>query len=94
MGLVESPIHFCAVTETFAELANTALSEQTSRLRMSHRLDQVLESTVPVLDSPVTGHLDINNNQVVESKGALAYIDIFVDDFLGGGSKAHDVALT
>ena len=39
--------------------------------------------TVPVLDSPVTGHLDINHNKVVESKGALAYIDIFVDDFLG-----------
>ena len=62
MGWVESPPHFCAVTETVADLANTALSEQTTRLRTSHRLDQVSESTVPVLESPVTGHLDINHN--------------------------------
>ena len=50
---------------------------------MPHRLDQVLEWTVPGLDSPISGHLDINHNRVVKSKGALAYIDIFVDDFLG-----------
>ena len=59
------------------------MSEQNPCLRTPHRLDQVLESTLPVLDSPFTGHLDINHNRVVESKGALAYIDIFVDDFLG-----------
>ena len=29
------------------------------------------------------GHLDINHNRGVNSKGALAYIDIFVDDLLG-----------
>ena len=60
-------------------------------MRKPHRLDQVLESTVPVLDCPVTGHLDINHNQVVESKGALAYIEIFVDDFfrITQGNKAR-----
>ena len=83
MGWVESPPQFCAVTETVAELANTALREQTPRLRTPHLLDQVLESTVPGLDRPISGHLDINHNRVVKSKGALAYIDIFVDDFLG-----------
>ena len=77
MVWVESPQHFCAVTETVADLDNTALSEQIPCLRTLHRLDQVSESTLPVLDSPVTGHLDINHNQVIESKGALAYIDIF-----------------
>ena len=99
---MESPPQFCAVTENVADLANTALREQTPRLRMPHRLDQVSESTVPGLDSPITGHLDINHNQVVNSKVALAYIDIFVDDFLGitqgnlgqaGRSKARAVAL-
>ena len=65
------------------DLANTTLREQTPRLRTPHRLDQVSESTVPGLDSPITGHLEINHTRVVESKGALAYIDISVDDFLG-----------
>ena len=71
------------MTETVAGLANTALREKNQRLRTPHLLDQVSESTVPGLDSPISGHLDINHNRVVESKGALAYIDIFVDNFLG-----------
>ena len=83
MFWVESPSQFCAVTETVADLANTALREKTQRLCTPHQLDQVLESNIPCLDSPISGHLDINHNRVVESKGALAYIDIFVDDFLG-----------
>ena len=83
MNWVESPPQFCAVTGTVADLANTALREQPPRLRTPHQIDQVSESTVPGLDSPITGHLDINHNRVVNSKGALAYIDIFVDDFLG-----------
>ena len=79
------------MTETVADLANTALRDQTPRLRMPHQLDQVSESTVPGLDSPIAGHLDINHNQVAESKGALAYIDIFVDGFMGitQGNKAR-----
>ena len=83
MGWVEYPPQFCAVTETVADLSNTALREQTPRPRTLHRLDQVSELTIPGLDSPITGHLDINHNRVVEYKGALTYIDIFVDDFLG-----------
>ena len=91
MGWMESLPQFCAVTETVADLANTALREKTQRLRTPHRLDQVLESTVPGLDIPISGHLDINHNRVVKSKGALAYIDIFVDNFLGitQGNKAR-----
>ena len=91
MGWVESPPQFYAVTETVADLANTALREKNHRLRTLHRLDQVSESTIPGLDIPISGHLDINHNLVVESKGALAYIDIFVDDFLGitQGNKAR-----
>ena len=60
-------------------------------MRTPHWLDQLSESTVPGIDSPITGHLDINHNQVVESKGALDYIDIFVDDLLGitQGNKAQ-----
>ena len=50
MGWVESPPQFCAVTETVADLANTALREKTQRLCTPHRLDQVPESTVPGLD--------------------------------------------
>ena len=72
MGLVESPIQFCAVMETVADLANTALREQTPRLHTPHRLEQVLELSVPGLDSPISGHLDINHNRVFESKGAQA----------------------
>ena len=74
-----------------ADLANTALREQTPLLCTPHRLDHVSESTVPGLDRPFTGHPDINHNRVVKSKGALAYIDIFVDDFLGitQGNKAQ-----
>ena len=76
MGWVESPPQFCAVTETVADLANTALWEKTLRRRTPHRLYQVLESTVPGLGSPISGHSDINHNQVVKSKCALAYNDI------------------
>ena len=91
MGWVESPPQFCDVTENVADLANTALREQIPRLCTPHRLDQVSESSVPGINRPITGHLDINHNRVVESKGALAYIDIFVDDFLGitQGNKAR-----
>ena len=71
MGWVESLPQFCAVTETVADLANTALREKTPRLCMPHRLDQVSESTGPGLGIPITGHLDINHNQVIKSKGAL-----------------------
>ena len=62
MGWVESPPQFCAITETVADLANTALREQTPRLRTSHRLDQVSESTIPGLEISITGNLDINHN--------------------------------
>ena len=62
MGWVESPPQFCAVTDTVEDLANTALREKTQRLRTPHQLDQVSESTVPGLDSPISGHLDINHN--------------------------------
>ena len=62
MGWVESPPQFCAVTETVADLANTALREKTQRLRTPHQLDQVSESNVPGLDSPISGYLDINHN--------------------------------
>ena len=75
MGWVESPTQLCAVTETVADLANTVLREKTQRLRIPHQLDQVSESNVPGLDSPISGHLDINHNGVVKSKGALAYGD-------------------
>ena len=36
MSWVESPPQFCAITETMADLANTALREQTPRLRTLH----------------------------------------------------------
>ena len=72
MGWVESLPQFCAVTENVADLANTALREKTPQLRTPHRLYQVSESTVPGIDSPISGDQDINHNQVVESKGALA----------------------
>ena len=62
MGWVESLPQFCAVTKTVADLANTALREKTQRLRTPHQLDQVSESTVPGLDRPISGHLDINHN--------------------------------
>ena len=50
-----------------------------------------MESTVSGLDTPTTGQLDINHNRVVEFKAALAYIDIFLDDFMGitQGNKAR-----
>ena len=62
---MESLPQFFAVTETVADLANTELREKTQQLRTPHRLNKVLESTVPGLDSPILGHLDINHNRVV-----------------------------
>ena len=53
MVWVESLPQFCAVTETVANLANTAFREETQRLCTPHQLDQVSESTVPGLDSPI-----------------------------------------
>ena len=55
MVWVESPPQFCAVMETVVDLANTVLREQTQRLRMPHRLDQVSESTVPGPDDGLGG---------------------------------------
>ena len=91
MGWVESPPQFCAVTETVAHPSNTPLREKTQRLYAPYQLDQVSDLTVPGLDSPISGHLDIKHNRVVKSKGTLAYTDIFVDDFLGitQGNKAR-----
>ena len=91
MGRVESPPQFCAVTETVVDLSYTSLREKTQRLHTPHQLDQVSVSTVYGIDIHISGHLKINKNLVVESKGVLAYIDIFVDDFLGitQGNKAR-----
>ena len=83
MGWVESPHYFYEVTETVADLDNKALKFRPPLLQQSHRLDAVSNSQAPVLDNLSGSHLDINKNHVVEFKCALAYIDIFVDSFLG-----------
>ena len=80
MGWTESPPHFCTLTETVADLANKAIV--TNAPDQPHRLERLADtSPAPIQAKPPT--LDVNHNRRGRHQRPLAYIDVFVDDFLG-----------
>ena len=84
LGWETSPPLFCADTETEADLENEFLrSHQPSR---PHKLDNRSEAISPPLAPPLAkGHTQLTSNPYPRRPKAklLAYVDVFVDDFLG-----------
>ena len=81
MGWVESPPHFCAVTETVADMANDTLCYR-GHVGNIHRLDEVADSPPPAYPAPpVSGPMYVGRRR--RHRGMLVYIDVYVDDFLG-----------
>ena len=84
MGWKNSPPLFCTATETVADLANEAL--RTHQPSKQHLLDNRAEAVEPPPD-PLLTHEQANlkRDPYLRRPNAklLAYVDIFVDDFLG-----------
>lgn len=88
MGWVESAPYFCSATETIADLANNNIHQSST----PHQLDALADTEaaidptpqqlaidlLPSLAPPPPPHPDMN-----PSKPRLAYIDLYMDDFLG-----------
>ena len=84
MGWKNSPPLFCTATETVADLANKSLrSHQPSR---PHKLYDRAEAIVPP-PAPLLAqeHAKLTHNPYLWRPKAkfLAYVDVFVDEFLG-----------
>ena len=80
MGWSESPPQFCALTETVADLANESIRQAVPD--RPHRLDALADTTPePTATKPPT--LSMHHNRLGRHRRPLAYIDVFVDDFLG-----------
>ena len=79
-----SPPLFCLATETVADLANKSLhSHQPSR---PHKLDNLSEALAPPTAPPISvEHTKLTHDPYLRRPKAnlLAYVDVFVDDFLG-----------
>ena len=86
MGRVASPPYFCAVTETVADLANESLQAEPPLTTTPHRLDQVAD-TPPPPDEPFSIPTLSQRMHPPEwqspQQQALAYVDVYMDDFLG-----------
>jgi hypothetical protein len=91
MGWVESPPYFCAASETIADLANATIHKRFP----PHRLD-ALADTPPPSQSPLEPYPINHTPSTPQPTGAprepavearprrkLAYVDVYVDDFLG-----------
>ncbi|KAL7552808.1 hypothetical protein ACHAWF_016067 [Thalassiosira exigua] len=80
MGWVESPPHFCAVTENVADMANNTL-HYGGHVGDIHRLDEVADSPPAYPALTVSGPVYVGRRRW--RREMLPYIDIYVDDFLG-----------
>ena len=80
MGWVESPPHFCAVTETVADLANESLRKG-DQIDDWHRLEVAADSAPPSY-ATATAEVPMTHNRPHRHARPLSYIDLFVDDFL------------
>ena len=84
MGWKNSPPLFCTAMETVADIANKSLrSHYPSR---PHKLDDRVEEIVPPPAPPLAQeHAKLTRDSYLRRPKAklLAYVDIFVDDFLG-----------
>ena len=84
MGWKNSPPLFYTATETVADIANESLrSHQPTR---PHKLDDRAEAVEPPSAPPLAAeHTQLTRNPYLRRPKAklLAYVDIFVDEFLG-----------
>ena len=84
MGRKNSPPLLCTTTETVADLANVSLcSHQPSR---PHKLDNLAEAVAPpTAPSLSSEHTKLTLDSYLRRPKAklLAYVDVFVDGFLG-----------
>ena len=84
MGWKNSPPLLCTATETVADLANEAL--RTHHPSKQHLLDNRAETIEPPADPLLTQeHTKLMRNPYLQRPNAKlrAYVDVFVDDFLG-----------
>ena len=84
MGWKNSPPLFCTATETVADIANESLCyHQPSK---PHKLDNRTEAIAPPPAPPLAQeHIELTREPYLRRPKAklLAYVDVFVDDFLG-----------
>jgi hypothetical protein len=92
MGWTESPSYFCAATETVTDIANDRIAKlhnpPVHSLEADTQVDVTEEEEPSVITtSPQLGALEvpIGRDPLLARRRArqLAYIDVFVDDFLG-----------
>jgi hypothetical protein len=91
MGWVESPPYFCAASETIADIANRDIHKRFP----PHRLDEVAETPPPppvpsepfpinlVPSTPQPTSAPRESAAATRPRQKLAYVDVYVDDFLG-----------
>jgi hypothetical protein len=86
MGWVESPPYFCAVTETIADIANRNMHHRAP----PHRLDELADTPPPTDGGPLPAEPSLPTvteplvtQPLAPPRPRLAYIDVYVDDFLG-----------
>ena len=80
----KSPPLFCTATGTVTDLANEAL--RTHQTRKQHQLDNRAEAIEPPPAPPLNQeHAQLTRDPYLWRSNAklLAYVDVFVDDFLG-----------
>ena len=84
IGWKNSPSLFCMATETVVDLANESLrSHQPSK---THKLDDRAEAIAPPPAPPLAQeHAQLACNPYLRRFKAklLAYVEVFIDDFLG-----------
>jgi hypothetical protein len=88
MGWTESPLYFCAFTETGSDLANSLLQRN---LRYPHHRLENLTGEGDFGPNPERGHdllplrRPLRSHRSLLSRRPIAYVDVFVDNFLGLG---------
>ena len=84
MGWKNSPPLFCTSTETVADLDNEALrTQQRSKQHLLYNREEAIEP--PLAPLLTQEHAKLTRNPSLRRANAklLAYVDVFVDDFLG-----------
>ena len=82
MGWTQSPPYFCSLTETVADVANDTLQHRPEQIVEYHRLEEQA-NTAPASPPESKPTLSMDHNRQGYHQRPLAYIDVFVDDFLG-----------
>ena len=79
MGWTESPPAFSAVTETIADMVNSAL-ESSDTIPRAHPLETTASTPVP-LEAPLASD-SFPIQDIGPLRPPLAYVDVYVDDFI------------